>query len=159
MLKVKLITVGTLKEKYWKDAVSEYEKRLKRYAQVEIIELKEERTKDNASQHEIEQALEKEAEKMYGKINQQDFVICLAIKGEMLSSEALATKIIALEQLGKTIVFIIGSSHGLAPSIYERANMQLSFSKMTFPHQMMRVIFLEQLYRAYKIKHNESYHK
>lgn len=159
MLKVKLIVLGNLKEQYWKDAELEYVKRLSRYAQLETSEIKEQRIKDKPSESEIKQALEKEAEFILKKIAADDYVVCLAINGKMLSSEELATQINDYEMLGKNVVFIIGSSHGLAEAIYQRANAQISFSKMTFPHQMMRIIFLEQLYRAYKINNNEQYHK
>jgi len=159
MLKVKLITVGNLKEKYWKDAVAEYQKRLQRYVQLEIVELKEERIKEQPSKVEIQQALDKEAVQIMKRVASDDYVVCLAIKGRSFSSEQLAEELAKFEQFGKKVIFIIGSSHGLANSIYQRTNLQVSFSRMTFPHQMMRVIFLEQLYRGYKILKNENYHK
>lgn len=159
MLKVDLLVVGSLKEKYWKDASLEYQKRLSRYCQLKLIEIKEEYLKDNAHQADIDRALQKEAETITKKITGTDYVVVLAIAAKQLSSEEFAKTVQKYENLGKKIVIIVGSSHGLAPSIYERADMQISLSLMTFPHQMIRIFFLEQLYRAYKINNNEKYHK
>jgi len=159
MLKVKLIVVGNLKEKYWREASAEYEKRLGRYVDLELVEVKEARMKDKVSDADIASALEKEAEQILKQINATDYVVVLAINGNMLTSEQVAEQVAAWEQNGKRIVFIIGSSHGLAQSVVRRANFKFSFSKMTFPHQMIRIFLLEQIYRGYKILRNETYHK
>lgn len=159
MLKIEIIALGNLKEKYWVDAVSEYRKRLSRYCNLTITEIKESPIPDNASQVLIDQALMKEAEMILKKIKPTDYVIALAIKGKQFDSETFASEINKFEALGKKIVFIIGSSHGLSKIMYNRAQIEISFSKMTFPHQMIRLIFLEQLYRGYKINNNEKYHK
>ncbi|GBU11117.1 ribosomal RNA large subunit methyltransferase H [Erysipelotrichaceae bacterium] len=159
MLKIEVLALGNLKEKYWKDAIAEYQKRLKRFCKFEIIELKEESISDMPSHNEIEIALSKEAIQLLKKIQKDDYVVALAIDGEQQTSEGFAKTIGKFEQMGKKIIFIIGSSHGLSQSVYERANIKVSCSKMTFPHQMLRLIFIEQLYRGYKINRNEKYHK
>lgn len=159
MLKIKLLTVGNLKEQYWREAANEYQKRLQRYVQLEMLSIKEERLKDDPSAAEIEQALMKEGQQLMKQLRPTDYVVSLAIQGKEFSSETFAQKFAHWEQSGKRIVFIIGSSYGLAQTIIERSDLQVSFSKMTFPHQMMRIIFLEQLYRSYKILHAETYHK
>jgi 23S rRNA (pseudouridine1915-N3)-methyltransferase len=159
MLKVKVITVGNLKEKYWRDASSEYEKRLSRYVDLTVIEVKEARIGEKASAAEITQALNKEATEILKHMNPTDFVVSLAIEGKMFSSETFSALIARWEQAGQRIIFVIGSSHGLGRSIDERANLQLSVSNMTFPHQMIRIFLLEQVYRGYKILRHETYHK
>jgi len=159
MLKVELLALGNLKEKYWQDACAEYIKRLSRYCKFVTNQCKELSVKDNPTAAEITQLLNKEAESLLKRIQPNDYVVCLAIDGEMPTSEKLAKKLGTFAQQGQKIIFIIGSSHGLAEKIYKRANWRLSFSNMTFPHQMMRVIFLEQLYRGFKINNNENYHK
>jgi len=159
MLKVKIISVGNLKEQYWRQAAAEYEKRLKRYIDLEIIEIKEARIKDKPSAAEISQGLDKEASEIIKQIHITDYVVVLALAGKMFSSEQFADIIDNWEQHGKRIIFVIGSSYGLATSIAERADLVLSFSKMTFTHQMIRIFLLEQVYRGYKILRNETYHK
>ncbi|MDD2401598.1 MAG: 23S rRNA (pseudouridine(1915)-N(3))-methyltransferase RlmH [Clostridia bacterium] len=159
-MRIKVVVVGKLKEKYWKDAVKEYLKRLEAYAKVEIVEVDEERLQDNPSSIEIEKALAKEEERINRHISQSSFVIPLAIEGKMVSSQELSSFMGKLAVEGKSdIAFIIGSSHGISREIIREGDCILSFSKMTFPHQMMRVILLEQIYRAFKIMKGEPYHK
>ncbi|MCQ2550978.1 MAG: 23S rRNA (pseudouridine(1915)-N(3))-methyltransferase RlmH [Clostridia bacterium] len=155
-MNIQIICVGKLKEKYWDDAVNEYLKRLKRFAQVSIVELKESKLPEGMDQ----QIMKEEGESILKKIKDKDYVITLEIKGKNLSSEELAEKFKDLALEGKTDVdLVIGGSYGLSKEVSDRANFKLSFSKMTFPHQMMRVILLEQVYRSFKIINNETYHK
>lgn len=159
-MNIQIICIGKLKEKYWDDAIKEYSKRLKRFANLEILELKEARLPENASKADEEKVKELEGEEILKKIKKSTYVITLEIKGKSLSSEELAKKIQDLGLEGKAdIAFVIGGSLGLSPKVSERADFKLSFSKMTFPHQMMRVILLEQIYRSFKINSNETYHK
>lgn len=159
-VKITILTVGKIKEKYWNLAIQEYTKRLSRYCKTEMVEVADEKTPDGAGAALEEQIKEKEASKLLAKIPSDAYVIALAIEGTMLDSVQLSEKV---EQLGvrgmSHIVFVIGGSLGLSQSVLSRANEWLSFSKMTFPHQMMRVILLEQIYRAYRIIHHEPYHK
>ncbi len=159
-MKITLITVGKIKEKFYTDAIAEYQKRLSRYCKLEIIQVADEKTPDKASENEERLIKEKEGERILAQIRDQAYVIALAIEGQMLSSEQLADKI---EQLGisgqSQIVLIIGGSLGLSQAVLKRADYKLSFSKMTFPHQLMRVILLEQIYRSYRIIAKEPYHK
>lgn len=150
---IKIITVGKLKEKYLIDAIEEYKKRLSKYTKLEIIEVLDE------SNYEQEKNKEKEAEKIEKYLNDKDYIITLEIDGEELSSVEFAKKIDNIFSIKNNITFVIGGSYGLADSIKNKANYKLSFSKMTFPHQLFRVILLEQIYRAFKINNNESYHK
>lgn len=159
-MKFEIITVGKIKEKYLKDGIAEYMKRLKRYANVEIIEVADEQTPDNASDAEEAQIKEKEAQRIQKHIKQDTYLIALAIEGKMLSSTELADKIEHLGIDGKShVTMVIGGSLGLDPSILKQADLLLSFSKMTFPHQLMRMILVEQLYRSYRIIKGEPYHK
>jgi 23S rRNA (pseudouridine1915-N3)-methyltransferase len=159
-MQIRLIAVGKLKEKYWREAVQEYSKRMKPYADLQIVEVAEQRIPENPSALEIEQALQKEGEQIAKLIPLGSYVIPLAIAGERLSSEELSGFIDRLLVEGKSkIVFIIGSSYGISPEILEKGDFLLSFSPMTFPHQMMRVILLEQIYRSMKISKHEPYHK
>lgn len=160
MMKIKIICIGSIKEKFFRDAIDEYDKRLSRFCKLEIVEIKEERLGDNPSQADIEKALNKEKDKILSCIDGNSFTVDLSIQGKMLDSEALAKKIgeISLEGYSE-VNFIIGSSHGLDDEIRKSSNLSLSFSKMTFPHQLMRVVLLEQIYRAFKINANEAYHK
>ena len=155
-MKITLITVGKVKEKYLRDAIAEYSKRLGRYCKLDIVEVADEKTPEHASD-----GLEaKEGERIAKHIRDDAFVIALAIEGKQLTSEQLAAKINDLGLHGTShIQLIIGGSLGLDPAILKRADYLLSFSKMTFPHQLMRVILLEQIYRAYKINAGEPYHK
>ena len=157
---INIICIGKLKERYWEDAVAEYSKRLKPYCQLAIIELKESRLKANAGPAEEEEVKVNEGKDILTHISQQDFVVTLEIKGKKLSSEKLAEKMADLALEGhSTIDFVIGGSLGLSHDVSARADYKLSFSDMTFPHQMMRVILLEQIYRSFKINRHEAYHK
>ena len=159
-MKITILCVGKIKEKFYRDAIAEYEKRLSRYCKLEIIEVADEKTPDNASELVERQIKEKEAERMEKYLQSDAYVIALAIEGKQLDSVELSTKI---EQLGVSgvshIIFVIGGSLGMSDAILKRADYLLSFSKMTFPHQLMRVILLEQVYRAYRIMNHEPYHK
>ena len=150
---IKVICVGKIKEKYLLDALNEYKKRLTKYTKLEIIEV------NDIDNQNIDISLLKEKEQIQKYINDKDYVITLEIEGNMLSSEDLANKIDIIFNNTSNITFIIGGSHGLHEDIKKRSNYKLSFSKMTFPHQLFRVILLEQIYRAFKINNNESYHK
>ena len=159
-MKIRVICVGKIKEKFYRMAIDEYIKRLGRYCKPEIIEVADEKTPDNASTHEVELIKDKEGERILKNIRKDGAVIALAIEGKMLSSEQLADKISQLGVKGEShIQFIIGGSLGLSEKVLKEADMLLSFSKMTFPHQLMRVILLEQIYRAFKISRREPYHK
>ncbi len=159
-MKVTLICVGKLKEKYLTQGVEEYMKRLGRYCSLEIIELADEKTPDNASDA-LEDAIKRrEGERILKALKEDAYCIALAIEGSMLSSEDLADKIDTLGIGGTShISFIIGGSLGLSEEVLKRADFKLSFSRMTFPHQLMRMILLEQIYRAYRIIKKEPYHK
>ena len=159
-MKITVITVGKIKEKYLKDAIAEYSKRLGRYCRLEIIEVADEKTPDQASEAAEESIRAKEGERIMKHIREDMYVITLEIAGKMLSSEELADKINALGLSGKSsIAFVIGGSIGLAREVMARSDFAISFSKMTFPHQLMRVILLEQVYRSYRIMNGEPYHK
>ncbi len=159
-MKITIISVGKIKEKYYRDAIKEYEKRLSRYCKLEIIEVEDEKTPDKASDTQEDQIKAKEAERILKHIKDDAYLITLEIEGEMQNSEELAQK---LEKLGiqgvSHIQFVIGGSLGLHNNVCSRADLALSFSKMTFPHQLMRVILLEQIYRSYRINNGEPYHK
>ena len=159
-MRITLITVGKIKEKYLKDAIAEYTKRLSKYCKLEIIEVADEKTPDNASEV-VEHAIRvKEAERILRYIKDDAYVITLEINGKQLSSEELADKIDKLGVQGTShIIFIIGGSIGLGEEVLKKSDFALSFSKMTFPHQLMRVILLEQVYRSYRIISGEPYHK
>jgi 23S rRNA (pseudouridine1915-N3)-methyltransferase len=159
-MNITVICLGKLKEKYLRDAIDEYSKRLSAYGRVDIIELNPVRLSDNPSSQEIDNALEKEAEEIKKKIPNNSFTFALCIEGKPQSSEAFAQTIKKAAVSGKSnITFIIGSSYGLSPSIKALADNRLSFSPMTFPHQLMRVMLLEQIYRAFQINNNGKYHK
>lgn len=160
MLTVNIICVGNLKEKYLKDAVDEYKKRLSAFCKFEIIEIAEQRLSDKPSESEINSALEKEAEKIMQKVPKSSAVIPMAIEGKQLSSEKLADTVSDFALKGfSSISFIIGSSFGLSQNIKSKANLLLSMSKMTFPHQLARVMLCEQIYRAFSIINHTKYHK
>jgi len=150
---IKIISVGSLKEKYLKEAQEEYLKRIYKYDNIEIIEVKDEGIT------EVSKALKKEEESIKKHITGKEYIITLDIKGKEISSTELALKINNILIENSNITFIIGGSYGLSDEIKKLANYSLSFSKMTFPHQLFRIIFLEQLYRSFKINNNESYHK
>ncbi|MCD8076135.1 MAG: 23S rRNA (pseudouridine(1915)-N(3))-methyltransferase RlmH [Lachnospiraceae bacterium] len=159
-MKIRILTVGKIKEKYLRDAVAEYQKRLSRYCKLEIVEVSDEKTPDGASEAEELQIKDTEADRLLRCISDTDYVIALAIDGQMPDSIGLAHK---LEMLGlhgeSSICFVIGGSLGLSDKIFLRANEQMSFSRLTFPHQLMRVILLEQIYRSFRINRGEPYHK
>lgn len=160
MLGITLICVGSLKEKFYTQAAEEYVKRLRRYCRIEIIELADERTPDNASAAENDRIKEKEGGRIIAAIPDGSYVIALAIDGVMLDSVEFSGTIEKLGVSGHSrIVFIIGGSLGLGRQVLDRADYKLSFSKMTFPHQLMRVVLLEQIYRGFRIMNGEPYHK
>ena len=159
-MKISVIAVGKIKEKYLKDAVTEYSKRLSRYCKLEIIEAADEKTPDQASEAAEDLIRAKEGERILKHIRDDMFVITLEIGGKMLTSEEFADKIETLGVQGKSsIAFVIGGSIGLGKEVLKRSDFALSFSKMTFPHQLMRVVLLEQVYRGYRIMNGEPYHK
>ncbi|HJA65760.1 MAG TPA: 23S rRNA (pseudouridine(1915)-N(3))-methyltransferase RlmH [Candidatus Mediterraneibacter cottocaccae] len=159
-MKITLITVGKIKEKYLRDAIAEYTKRLSKYCKLEIIEVADEKTPDQASETVEENIRTKEGERILKYIRDDMYVITLEIAGKMLSSEEFAEKVETLGIQGKSsIAFVIGGSIGLGKEVLKRSDFALSFSKMTFPHQLMRVVLLEQVYRAYRIINGEPYHK
>ena len=147
---IKIICVGKIKETYFKDALKEYEKRLSKYTKLEIIEL------PDFSYDEKKEVVE-EGKNILNKINEKDFVVTLEINGKNLSSEELSDFI--NKNISRNIIFVIGGSNGLSSSVLDRSDYRLSFSKLTFPHQLFRVILLEQIYRSFKIINNEAYHK
>ena len=159
-MKITILCVGKIKEKYFTGAIDEYAKRLSRYCKLEIVEVADEKTPDNASEV-VENAIRaKEAERILKHVKDDAFVITLEIQGKQLTSEELADKIEKLGIQGTShIILIIGGSIGLGEDVLKRSNYALSFSKMTFPHQLMRVILLEQIYRSYRIINGEPYHK
>ena len=159
-MKITIITVGRIKEKYLKDAIAEYSKRLTKYCKLDIVEVADEKTPDNASDVVEEAIRDKEAERIMKHIKDDMYVVTLEINGKMLTSEELASKIERLGIQGKSdVAFVIGGSIGLGKDVLKRSDYALSFSKMTFPHQLMRVILLEQIYRSYRIMKGEPYHK
>lgn len=159
-MKIRIIVVGKIKENFYISAIKEYQKRLTAYSKVEIIEVADEKTKEDASDIEKELIRKKEGERLLQKVSDNDYVITLEISGNSLNSEELAEFVNRRMIEGKSsIVFIIGGSLGLAKEVCKRADYSLSFSKFTFPHQLMRVILLEQIYRTFKIIKNEPYHK
>lgn len=159
-MNITVVCIGKLKEKYWVEAIKEYSKRLSKYCTLTIDELKEERLPDNASSADEEAVKAAEGRSILKKIKKDAYVITLEIKGKALTSEQLAEKIDSLGLEGKSdVVFVIGGSLGLSEEVSRRADFKLSFSAMTFPHQMIRVFLLEQIYRAFKINRNEQYHK
>lgn len=159
-MKITILCVGKVKEKFYRDAIGEYQKRLSRYCKLKIVEVTDEKTPDGASETVENQIKEKEGNRILSKIREEDYVIALAIDGKMQDSVELSKNIQQLGVRGKSsIVFVIGGSLGLSKEVLKRADEKLSFSKMTFPHQLMRVILLEQVYRSYRIMNGEPYHK
>lgn len=159
-MKITLVTVGKIKEKFFEDAIKEYSKRLSRYCKLEILQVADEKTPEGASETVELQIKEKEGQRILSLIRDDAYVIALAIEGKMLDSEELAERI---EKLGVSgisqIVFVIGGSLGLSAQVMKRADYALSISRMTFPHQLMRVVLLEQIYRSYRIMNHQPYHK
>ena len=159
-MKITVIAVGKIKEKFYTDVIAEYSKRLSRYCRLEVIQVADEKTPDGASEAQERQIKEKEGSRILAQIKDGAYVIALAVQGTMLSSEQLASKLNKLGVDGQSqIVLIIGGSLGLSDEVLKRADYHLSFSPMTFPHQLMRVILLEQIYRSYRIISGEPYHK
>jgi len=159
MLRIKLLSVGTLKESYLREAVAEYEKRLGAYAKVEILELKEGRVAENPSPAEIAAVLEKEADAILAAIPPRAYTVALCVEGQQKSSEQLATLLSDAMSRASDLCLIIGSSHGLSPRVKKAADFRLSVSALTFPHQLMRVLLLETVYRSLSILHGSKYHK
>ncbi|MBQ7337885.1 MAG: 23S rRNA (pseudouridine(1915)-N(3))-methyltransferase RlmH [Clostridia bacterium] len=159
MLTVKMITVGTLKETYWRDALAEYKKRLSVFCHIEEINLKEGRLPDRPSESEIAAALESEAQMMLPHLTPRNYKIALCVEGKQFSSEQLAQKLQNAMQSAGEIVLVIGSSHGLSERVKAACDLRLSVSALTFPHQMMRVMLLEILYRCMSILKGTQYHK
>lgn len=159
-MNIRIICIGKLKEKYWQDASNEYIKRLKPFCNIEIVELKEYKITKNPSPKDEEIVKKKEGEAILSKIKDGDYVISLEILGKQISSEMMAEKLIGITNQGYSdFDFVIGGSLGLSDEVSKRANFKLSFSLMTFPHQMMRIILLEQIYRSFMINKGTSYHK
>lgn len=159
-MNIKVVCVGKIKEKYIQEGIKEFSKRLSRYCNLDIIEISDEKAPENLSQKEMEIVKSKEGEKILGKIPQNAYVISLVIEGKQLTSEELAENIENLMVSGSNdICFVIGGSLGLSKEVINRSDYKLSFSKMTFPHQLMRLILLEQVYRGFRIMKGEPYHK
>ncbi|WP_058486939.1 23S rRNA (pseudouridine(1915)-N(3))-methyltransferase RlmH [Defluviitalea phaphyphila] len=159
-MKITIISVGKLKGKYLRMGIDEYKKRLSRYCKLEIIEVADEKAPENLSKAQEEEIKKKEGQRILNHIEKEAHIIALAIEGKQYTSEEMATKIEKLGLQGKShIVFIIGGSIGLSKEVLDKANEHISFSKMTFPHQLMRLILLEQVYRGFKIIKGEPYHK
>ena len=159
MIGVKFITLGTLKESYLREAAAEYEKRLGAFCKMQIVQLKEEKLSDDPSDGEIRQALEREAQKIMSEIPQRSYRVAMCVEGKQLSSEELADKLAEISERYGEVCFIIGSSHGLSDSVKNACDLRLSVSKLTFPHQLMRVLLLEAVYRGFNIMRGTKYHK
>ncbi len=159
-MKIKIVTVGKLKEKYLKDGIAEYTKRISRFAKLEMIELTDEKTPDKASELENQKILETEGARILSKVGERDFVVVLAIEGKTFSSEDFSKQLEQASIKGySTLTFIIGGSLGLAPIVKNRANLSVSFGRLTLPHQLMRLVLVEQIYRAFTIQQGSPYHK
>ncbi|MGG7221602.1 23S rRNA (pseudouridine(1915)-N(3))-methyltransferase RlmH [Bacillus sp. ATD] len=159
-MNINIVTIGKLKEKYLKQGIEEYTKRLSAYAKIDIIELPDEKAPENLSDQDMKIIKDKEGDRILAKISLDAHVIALAIEGKMKTSEELADTIDKLATYGKSkVTFVIGGSLGLSDAVMKRADEKLSFSKMTFPHQLMRLILVEQIYRAFRINRGEPYHK
>lgn len=159
-MKIRILCVGKIKEKFMREAIAEYSKRLSRYIKLEIDEAADEKTPDSASEKEEIQIRNREGERLLKQIRPEDYVVVLAIDGKMYDSVAFSRKLDGFGMLGRgSVVFVIGGSLGLGEQVLQRADETISFSKMTFPHQLMRVILLQQIYRGYRILRNEPYHK
>ena len=159
-MKIKVVTVGKLKEKYLKDGIAEYSKRISRFAKLEMIELADEKTPDKASESENQKILEIEGQRILSKVGDRDFVIVLAIEGKTLSSEEFSKQLEEASIKGfSTLTFIIGGSLGLSLAVKNRANLSISFGRLTLPHQLMRLVLVEQIYRAFTIQQGSPYHK
>lgn len=160
LVNITIVTVGKIKDKYLKMGIDEFDKRLKPYAKLNLVEVADEKAPETLSEAEMEAVKRKEAERILAKISPDAHVIALAIEGKQKTSEELSTHLASLMTYGKSkVCFVIGGSLGLHDTVYQRANELLSFSKMTFPHQLMKLILLEQIYRAFRIMKGEPYHK
>lgn len=159
MVGVKFITIGTLKEQYLRDAAAEYEKRLSAFCKIQIVQLKEEKLPDSPTDGEIEKALEREAEKVMAEIPPRAYKIAMCVEGKQLSSEELAEKLGEISEKYGDVCFIIGSSHGLSDKVKKACDARISVSRLTFPHQLMRVLLLEAVYRGFNILKGTKYHK
>ena len=158
-MKIRIVAVGKLKEKYLREGVAEYEKRLAPFASVELLETREEYMAENPSEAQRQQTLAKEGERLLRLVPERSFLIVLDVKGKLLSSEALAKEFAALALQGQSdLTFLIGGAFGLSPAVRDRADLRISFSPMTFTHQMVRLLLYEQIYRAFKINRGEKYH-
>lgn len=161
MLRVNIICIGKIKEKYFTDAINEYSKRLSAFCKFSVIELAEEKIRSNTpNASQIDEVIDSEGKRILQKINSSDYVVAMCIEGKMMSSEELSDTLDKISLMGKsTVDFVIGGSYGLSNSVKSRAELKLSMSKMTFPHQMARMILSEQIYRAFEISTNGKYHK
>ena len=158
-MKIRIVAVGKLKEKYLREGVAEYEKRLAPFASVELLETREEYMAENPSEAQRQQTLAKEGERLLRLVPERSFLIVLDVKGKLLSSEALAKELAARALQGQSdLTFLIGGAFGLSPAVRDRADLRISFSPMTFTHQMVRLLLYEQIYRAFKINRGEKYH-
>ena len=158
-MKIRIVAVGKLKEKYMREGVAEYAKRLAPFASVELLETREEYMAENPSEAQRQQTLAKEGERLLRLVPERNFLIVLDVKGKLLSSEALAKELASLALQGQSdLTFLIGGAFGLSPAVRERADLRISFSPMTFTHQMVRLLLYEQIYRAFKINRGEKYH-
>ncbi|MGE5702946.1 MAG: 23S rRNA (pseudouridine(1915)-N(3))-methyltransferase RlmH [Clostridia bacterium] len=159
-MQITIVTVGKLKEKYLKEGIEEYSKRLSAYCKLQVVEVADEKAPEELSATEMEQVKRKEGERILAQLKPEQYVIALAIDGQMWSSEKLSAELDRLATYGKSqVAFVIGGSLGLANVVLKRADVQLSFSKMTFPHQLMRLVLVEQVYRGFRIMRGEPYHK
>ena len=159
-MKITILCVRKVKEKFYQDAIKEFQKRMSRYCKLDIVEVADEKTQEQSSDLEIQIIKDKEGERLLKHIKEDAYIICLAIDGKQLDSVELSEKMNQLFVTGNShICFVIGGSLGISDNVLKRANYKLSFSKMTFPHQLMRVILLEQIYRSFRIMNNEPYHK
>ena len=159
-MNITIFSVGKIKEKFYRDAIAEFEKRLGRYCRLKMIEVSDEKTPQDASKAEEEMILEKEGRKLLSSFPEHIYLIALDIRGKSYSSESFADHLAGLGLSGRSSIgFVIGGSLGLSKEVLDRADARISFSEMTFPHQMMRLILLEQIYRAFRINHGEPYHK
>lgn len=159
-MKLTVITVGKLKEKYWQQAEEEYKKRISKYAKIELVEVADEKEPNNAGEKDIEQVKDKEAERVLSKIKDNQHVVTLEIDGKQYSSEKLASEYQRWMNTGKSdVVFVIGGSNGLGEAVKKRRDQEISFGTLTYPHQMMKIMLMEQIFRVNKILRNEAYHK
>lgn len=159
MLNIKVICIGKIKESFFRDAIAEYSKRLSKYCKLDILELSDEKIPNNPSPKVIEEIKEKECNNIISHIKKDSYIICLDLKGKELSSEDLSKNLDKLSLVTSHITFIIGGSLGLTTKLLSMANKNICFSKMTFPHQLIRIFLLEQIYRSFKISNGETYHK